>query len=289
MPQFALLLTTFIWGATFPATKLVLEQVPPFTFLFMRFVLGCVLVAGVVLALRWALVQSRAVLVSSAIATVWLFLGYALQTVGLKWTTASNSAFITALYVVFVPLILRRFSRRVWVAAAVAVGGLWCLIRPTVALNMGDLATLGCAAAFAAHIACLERYTRAVSPASLFLWQLIFMVLVLAPVAALEQPQAAVFEPSPVLLVGLTITGVLATGAFAVQMWAQRLVPAHQVALLFSVEPAYAAWLAWYFLGESLDIQGWIGSALILAAVLIGTLGEPTPGHQPALQQELLA
>lgn len=289
MPQLALLLTTLIWGATFPATKVVLQQVPPFTFLFMRFALGCTLVAGVLLALRWSLEQTRTVLVLSAIATVWLFLGYALQTVGLKWTTASNSAFITALYVVFVPLILRRFSPRVWLAAAVAVGGLWCLIRPTVALNLGDLLTLGCAAAFAAHIACLERYTRAVSAASLFLWQLVFVVLVLAPVAVLERPPATAFELSSALLVGLGMTGVLATGAFAVQMWAQRLVPAQQVALVFSSEPAYAAWLAWYFLGESLDAQGWIGSGLILAAVLIGTLGEPAPNHPSPVRPEQLA
>jgi drug/metabolite transporter (DMT)-like permease len=255
----------------------------------MRFALGCALVMGVLLALRWSLERTRVVLALSAIATVWLFLGYTLQTVGLEWTTASNSAFITALYVVFVPLILRRFSRRVWVAAAVAVGGLWCLIRPTVAMNLGDLLTLGCAAAFGAHIACLERYTRAVSAVSLFLWQLVFVVLVLAPVVMLEQPQAAAFKLSPVLLVGLGVTGVLATGAFAVQMWAQRLVPAHQVALLFSIEPAYAAWLAWYFLGESLDLQGWIGSGLILVAVLIGTVGDQMPAHHAAVQPEQLA
>jgi drug/metabolite transporter (DMT)-like permease len=74
------------------------------------------------------------------------------------------------------------------------------------------------------------------------------------------------------------VTGVFATGAFAVQMWAQQLIPAQQVALIFSSEPAYAAWLSWYFLGETLDVQGWIGSALILIAVLIGALVSPSPG-----------
>jgi drug/metabolite transporter (DMT)-like permease len=68
----------------------------------------------------------------------------------------------------------------------------------------------------------------------------------------------------------LGVTGGLATGAFAVQMWAQQIVPAQQVALVFASEPAYAAWLSWYFLGESLDRAGWIGSGLILAAVVLG-------------------
>ncbi|MCE7978737.1 MAG: EamA family transporter [Nitrospira sp. NTP1] len=54
-------------------------------------------------------------------------------------------------------------------------------------------------------------------------------------------------------------------------MWAQQLLPAQQVALLFAVEPAIAAWLAWYFLGENLDAQGWFGSAMILGGVLLGS------------------
>ena len=90
---------------------------------------------------------------------------------------------------------------------------------------------------------------------------------------AWEQPTLRAFEPTTVLLIGLAVTGVLATVAFAVQMWAQQLLPAQQVALIFSLEPAYAAWLAWYFLGESLDWLGWLGSALILIAVIIGSLG----------------
>lgn len=89
------------------------------------------------------------------------------------------------------------------------------------------------------------------------------------------------FEPTRVLVVGLVVTGVLATGAFAIQMWAQRLLPAQQVALLFAAEPAVAAWLAWYFLGETLDAQGWFGSAMILGGVLFGswTTGDVSPAQ----------
>jgi drug/metabolite transporter (DMT)-like permease len=215
----------------------------------------------------------RAVLRASAIATGWLFLGYVLQTVGLGYTTASNSAFITTLYVVFVPLILRRFGPRSWVAAGIANVGLWCLVKPTTNVNLGDLLTLGCALAFAAHMACLERYTRELDATSLFLWQLVAMSGLMLLAMVWEHPTLSAFEPTTVLLIGLAVTGVLATLAFAVQMWAQQLLPAQQVALIFSLEPAYAAWLAWYFLGESLDWLGWVGSGLILIAVIIGSLG----------------
>ena len=112
MPRFAILLTTLVWGATFPATKAVLEQVPPLTFLFLRFLLGTTLVLAVVWISGRSIPRDRFTLRISLIATVWLFLGYVLQTVGLRYTSASNSAFITALYIVFVPLYLKRLNSR---------------------------------------------------------------------------------------------------------------------------------------------------------------------------------
>ncbi len=274
MPQLALVVTTLVWGATFPATKAVLEQLPPFSFLVLRFLLGTVLVLGVLLALGRRLRLDRNMLRMSAIASAFLFLGYTTQTVGLRYTTASNSAFITALYVIFVPLFLRRFGLRIWVSAGLALAGLWFLVNPTVSLNQGDLLNLACAAAFGAHIACLERYTRRGDTVSLFVWQLVIVTAVMIPGMLIESPQPARFAPTALLLVTLTITGVLATGAFAVQMWVQQVVPAQRVALIFSLEPVFAAWLAWYFLGEHLDPTGWLGSGLILIAVLLGTTGQ---------------
>jgi len=283
MPRFALLLTTLIWGATFPATKAALEQIPPFSFLFLRFLLGAVLVGGGFLLWRLRLHRGPAVVRASAIATCWLFLGYVLQTVGLHYTTASNSAFVTALYVVIVPLILRRFDRRVWVATGIATVGLWLLVKPSASGSLGDLLTLGCAVSFAAHIACLERFTREVDAPSLFAWQMIASVVLLLPTMLIEQAPAQAFAPTALLLVGLGVTGGLATGAFAVQMWVQRIVPAQQVALIFASEPAYAAWLSWYFLGETLDAQGWLGSGLILVALVVGTYGSGPRSSSPAI------
>ncbi len=289
MPRFALLLTTIIWGATFPATKAALEQIPPYSFLLLRFFLGAVLVGIWFVLARRAFQRDRTMLRASAITTVFLFLGYVLQTVGLRYTSASNSAFLTALYVVFVPLILRRFDGRVLLATAIAVAGLWLLVKPTAGVNIGDLLTLGCAVAFAGHIVCLERFTRAFDAPSLLMWQMAATTLLLIPATWWEQAPAEAFVPTAVLLIGLGITGGLATGAFAVQMWVQQFVPAQQVALVFASEPAYAAWLSWYFLGETLDLQGWVGSGLILLAVVIGafeTRKEP-PSDEMAQQASL--
>ncbi len=277
MPRLALLLTTLIWGATFPATKAALEQIPPLSFLFLRFLLGAAIILIWFLVVRHQLHRGRPVLQASGIATIFLFLGYVLQTVGLRYSSASNSAFLTALYVIFVPLILRRFELRTVSATAIATVGLWLLVKPSASMNIGDLMTLGCALAFAGHIVCLERFTRRFDAPSLLLWQMTAMTLLFIPTTAWEQAPASAFAPTAVLLIGLGITGGLATGAFAVQMWAQQIVPAQQVALVFAAEPAYAAWLSWYFLGETLDLQGWVGSSLILVAVIIGAFGTSLP------------
>jgi len=289
MPRLALLLSTLIWGATFPATKAALEQLPPLSFLFLRFLIGTLVTLALFGLLHWPWRRDTMLLRMSAIATVYLFLGYTTQTVGLRYTTASNSAFITALYVVLVPMILRRFDRRTWLSAGLATVGLWLLINPTVAVNVGDLLSLVCAVAFAGHIVCLESYSRKGDARSLFLWQLVFMTGLMGPAMILEGPQSHHFALTGVLAVGLTVTGVLATGAFGVQVWVQQRMPAQQVALIFSLEPAYAAWLSWYFLGEQLDAWGWVGSALILAAVVLGATRPsrrdvaigPIPGPSP--------
>ena len=194
MPQLALLLTTFVWGATFPATKAALEQISPLSFLFLRFFVGMIIVLAVLLLARRKLAMDAVTVRVSLIATGWLFLGYVLQTVGLRFTTASNSAFITVLYVVFVPLYLRRLGLHTWVSNGIALFGLWFLVRPTASANLGDLLTLGSAAAFAAHMVCLERYTRMADPVSLFAWQLLFMSLAMLGTMWWEHPTASMFE-----------------------------------------------------------------------------------------------
>jgi len=284
VPQLALLLTTIIWAATFPATKLALEQVLPFPFLFLRFLLGTLAVGIVFVCLRHPLRCDAPTLRMAAIASVFLFIGYVTQTVGLRYTTASNSAFITALYVVLVPLFLKRFEARLWTALALAVAGLWLLIRPSADMKVGDLYTLAAAVAFALHIIVVETYARRSDFASVSAWQLVMVTGVLVAPAVAEGYRPGAIEFTPVLVWALVITGVGATAlAFFVQVWAQRHVPAQRVALIFALEPALAAWLSWLVLGEQLDAAGWAGSGLVTAGVLIGATA-PAPLHHDPLQ-----
>jgi len=273
MAQLALVLTTVIWAATFPATKLALEQVLPLSFLFLRFLISCLVLVSVVVLAGRPIRRTRESLRPAAVASVFLFLGYATQTVGMRYTTASNSAFITALYSVLVPLFLRRFDLRHWAALTFAVSGLWVLIRPSAAMNRGDLYTLACAVAFALHIIVVEAYVHRTEVLSFSAWQLVMVTSALVGPALMEGYRPWTVAVTPTLVWALVITGVLATAlAFCVQVWAQRVVPAQRVALIFALEPALAAWFAWLVLGERLDTMGWVGSGLITAGVLIGTM-----------------
>ena len=280
MPQLALVLTTVIWAATFPATKLALDQVLPLSFLFLRFLVSTLVLVFVLILARRPIRRTAETLRTAAITSVFLFFGYVTQTVGMRYTTASNSAFITALYVVLVPLFLRRFDLRLWAALSFAVSGLWLLIRPSAEMNRGDLYTLACAAAFALHIIAVEAYVHRSEVLSFSAWQLVMVTGALVGPALMEgyRPWPAAFTPT--LVWALVITGVLATAlAFCVQVWAQKHVPAQRVALIFALEPALAAWLSWLVLGERLDALGWVGSGLITVGVLIGTM----PGRRAAV------
>jgi len=282
MPQFALLLTTFIWAATFPATKVALQEISPIAFLLLRFLVSTIAVGAVMVVMKQPLRLNARTLRLAAVASVFLMIGYVTQTIGLRYTSASNSAFITALYVVFVPLFLGRFTLQLWVALGLALIGLGLLVRPSAEMSMGDFYTLACAVAFALHIISLEFFVAKTDFQSLASWQLIMVSVALLVPAGLEdvRPTAGAFTLT--VIGALFITGVLATGlAFFVQVWAQRHVPAQRVALIFALEPALSAWMSWLVLGEELDAMGWIGSALILAGVLIGTTASVPPRHDP--------
>jgi drug/metabolite transporter (DMT)-like permease len=286
MPGLALILTTVIWAATFPATKLALQYVPPLSFLFLRFLASTLAVAIVLLWRGKRLQMDRQNLRMAGIASIFLAIGYVTQTIGLRYTTASNSAFITALYVVFVPLFLGRFSIQLWTALGLALAGLWLLVRPSGDMSIGDVYTVICAVAFALHIISMEFFAVKTEYQSLATWQLIMVTAALFLPAGIEgygansEWTAALWSPQ--VVGALIITGVLATGlAFLVQVWAQRHVPAQRVALIFALEPALSAWMASLMLGEHLDALGWTGSALILAGVVVGTTAAAPHPHDP--------
>jgi drug/metabolite transporter (DMT)-like permease len=216
-----------------------------------------------------------------------IFLGFILQTVGLAYTTASKSAFITSMMVVFTPLfqfaLLRRWPRpENLIGVTIVSAGLWFLTQPTGgALNRGDLLTLLSAVVFSLYIVSLDSVSRkhdpfhltfaqAVAPA-VYSWIALFFI---------ERP---FFHPTAAAFSTLGYTALLATiGAGYLQTRYQRDTTPTRAALIFALEPVWAAMLGFFFLQERLGLSGLIGGGLIIVGILFSELpgairGETVP------------
>jgi drug/metabolite transporter (DMT)-like permease len=263
----ALLVASFVFGATFVVVKSAVEQVPPLTFVAWRFLLG----AAVLFLL--AVPRGRRIWWHGSLAGLALFAGYAFQTAGLTTTSASNSALITGLYVVITPFLAAMFARKPpgwWsvIAAALSFGGLILITGADgISLGRGDLLTLACAFSFSAHIVVLSRLARhhPVVP---------FTAVQLTIVAALAFPTAFLIEgpmiPPSSVWGALLITGLGASaGCFVLQIWAQTVVGATTAAVVLAAEPAFAVATAWVVLGERLTPAGWAGAGAIIIAIYL--------------------
>jgi len=257
----------FVFGASFVVIKGAVATLPPFAFVGWRFLLGAAVL------FLFARPHSRRIWSDGLIAGVFLFAGFATQTAGLAATSASNSGLITGLYVVFTPLlaavVLKRLPRPLTVAGAfLAVVGLGFLtVGPGFHFNSGDVLTILCAIAFAAHIVLLSFLAprHAVVP---------FTAIQLLVVAVMGLAASAVFEGFPLpdaeVIPAIVVTGVLVSaGAFMMQVNAQRVIGPSRTAIVLSAEPLFAAVTAAVVLSERLTVRGWFGAALIMAGMYV--------------------
>jgi drug/metabolite transporter (DMT)-like permease len=241
----------------------------------MAFIAGRFTLAGVALflTLGWKKLDWRR-LGPAAILGVLLFLGYIFQTWGLEYTTPTKCAFITGFSVVLVPLIMALMGVRLRVAsvagAILALAGIYFLVSPSGhgPVNRGDMLTLLGAVAFAFYIVWVGIYAERHS----FIELAPAQILIVGFLAYLALP----FDPArrlnltTGLAVAIAVTAVFATAfAFAVQNWAQRYIPAAHAALIFALEPVFAALTSLAALGERLGTRVILGSALILTGIVL--------------------
>lgn len=277
----ALLAITAIWGVSFTLMKNVLDHIPSFPYLSLRFI-----IAGIVLAIvyrkKLMLINSRALLQGCVIGTM-LFGGMALQVSGLYFTSASNSAFITGMTVIIVPIIsaviLRKKPDRASIAGVVlALAGLFLLTGGlNFCFNRGDFLTLLCAVCFAFHIIFIDKFTMEQSPELLAVLQIVFAALLYSGVWLFLDYKPIEFNFT--IIYTLLITGVLSTAlAFTVQTVAQKHTTPTHTALIMVAEPVFGAVFALLIpnsLGvtETLRINSVAGCLLILAGMLVCELG----------------
>ena len=261
---------TLIWGSTFVLVQSALQDVSPIVFLAIRFS-----IATAALALLFRSRAQYRPTRGGLIAGGCLFAGYLFQTIGLQFTTASKSAFITGLAIPLVPLLtsLVYFTRpRIFELAGVLCAtsgmGLMTLQGDTLRIGRGDLLTFFCAIAFAAHIIAVGHYSGRIRFESLSFMQVASAAaLGLSTFWWIEKP---VIHLTPVVMIALAMTGLLATAlAFTVQAWAQQHTTPTRTALIYSLEPVVAWFTSFLLMGELLSRRAVLGAALILTGILL--------------------
>ena len=284
------LLTAFIWGSAFVAQKGGSGYLGALTFSWTRYLMAAAALS-LVLAIRNAAAgrknagaarteDRRTLLRSGLVVGTMLALGSSLQQLGVGKTTAGKAGFITALYIVVVPLLGRFLGKRVralvWMGVAVAVGGLYFLSFDAdggLIFNSGDVLVLLCALAFSVHILCIDHFTKVVDP----LW---LSCLQFAVASAELMVLGLIFEGFSVknfllCMPFLLYTGIL-SGAlgYTLQIIAQKDGDPTVVSLLLSLESLFAVISGAVVLHERLSPREYLGCALMLCAVILVQLPE---------------
>ena len=260
---------TAVWGWTFVVVQDAIALYGVLPFLAVRFA-----IAAAALAPFSAPKMARGTLLAGAGIGLVLAAGYLFQTLGLLYTTPTNSGMITGLFVVFAPVADRLLfgakpARLVLVAVASSLLGMVLLAggAPDGA-NLGDLLTLLCAAALGLHISLLSRYAPGHDALALASVQLLTMALVFGLLWPLFE---AVAWPPRGVWVALLVTGLIASaGAFWAQTFVQQKIPAARTAVILTMEPVFAALFGYWLAGDRLVPVQILGALLILSALAVG-------------------
>jgi drug/metabolite transporter (DMT)-like permease len=223
-----------------------------------------------------------------------MFGGYCFQTVGLQYTTAINSGFVTGSSVVLVPILLgvfwgRSLAKWIYVGAFAALIGLYFLTVPAEGLrylNRGDVLTFVAAGFYAVHIILVGEYSQGHSVSALSVIQVTgcgVMAWPLTGFAGAIHWQPVRFDWGWPLLGAIIICAVFATAvAFTAQLWAQQYTSPGHAAILFALEPVFAVITSYLLLHERLSRRAWTGAGLVVAGILIAELlGEPAAPEAP--------
>lgn len=285
LADLSLLVVAFVWGTTFVIVQNAISTLPPHAFNAIRFFLASGLLFVLLLLFFREQLQalSKRMLASGIILGGWLFGGYAFQTVGLLYTTSSKAGFITGLSIVLVPLfsLLLLKQRPKWPAVTgvlVATVGLYLLtLSDSLSLNKGDVLVFFCAICFALQIIFTGKYAPSYPAMALALIQ-IFTVSILSAGASLLFENGQTFLNAEILfqnhvLWALFITAGPATAlAFLAQTICQRFTTPTRVALIFAMEPVFAALAAFIWTEEVLGIKALSGCLLIFIGMILSEL-----------------
>lgn len=287
-----LLLTAFVWGTAFVAQSDAMDSIGPMTFSAIRSTLGGIILIPVyILTSRGKAAEPfkkeniRGTLIAGTVCGVIMFLSMNLQQVGLVGASAGKAAFITALYIIFVPffglLMKKRPSLTVWIGAPVALVGFYLLnIVKGEGFGLGfwEILVLLCAFSFTFHIIAVDKYGAGINAALLSSMQFI-VTGILSFVTAYPIDVAWLgYQPVSFAMMGgvwinIVYMGVFSCGvAYTLQIAGQKRVPSATASLLMSLESVFAVIASWVVLHDALETQQIIGCVLIFAAIVLSQI-----------------
>lgn len=281
-----LLLAAIIWGSAFVAQSLGMDHVQPFTFQAVRSLLGTLALLPVILLFGWrkkksaspaAPTQWKPLLVGGSLCGLVLFVAINLQQFGIVETTAGKAGFLTALYILIVPLYGLLLGHRpgggLWLGVGIAAVGLYLLsVTEQFTIARGDLLLIACAFAFALQIMLVDHYVNYVSGMKLCALQfLVCGLLSLVAMFVYEQPSwgSILGAAGPLLYAGVLSSGV----AYTLQIIAQRNTPPAIASLLMSLEAVFAVITGMLVLGQIPSLREVAGSLLMFAAIVVAQRG----------------
>ncbi len=288
------LLAAFIWGTAFVAQSVGADLVEPFTFNTARSGIAFLSLLVLCFILRARRKRdfgeaaqprpgSKRDLIAGGICCgAALTVAANLQQKGLETTTSGKAGFITALYIVIVPIVgvflKKKAPKTIWISVVLAVAGLYCLcITDDLRITGGDLYIMLCALCFSAHILAIDHFTQKVDGVELSCVQfLVATVLSAIGMIATETPSLAALRDCfwPLIYVGVFSSGV----GYTLQILAQKDSDPTVVSLLLSLESVFATLAGVLLLHDHMSGKEYFGCVLMLAAVVLAQL--PTPGRK---------
>lgn len=278
----ALAFATVIWGSTFIAQSVGMDHIGPITFLAVRNALAVPFLMLLAFLFDrkksdyWKLWKDKKLWLAGISCGLALFVAAALQQIGIVHTSASKSGFLTAMYIVLVP-VLGLFLRKkpaanVWFSVALAVVGLYLLSCAGVSqINVGDILLLGCAFAFAVQIILIDKAGADLDGLRLNCIQsLVVAVISSLGMFLFEEPD---FSAICISWLPISYAAILSTGvAYSLQIFGQKRLPPAPASLIMSLESVFAALSGWLILHERLTVWETLGCILVFAAVIISQI-----------------
>lgn len=270
--EILLVLTAIIWGSGFVASAVALEHYTPYQILAGRFLVGAVILSLIFFKKLNKLKEST--LIKGALLGIFLYIAFALQTVGLQFTTPSKNAFLTAVNVVIVPFIgfllyKRKIDMYELSGALLAIVGIAILsLKLSSDVNVGDLLTLGCAVGFAFHIFYTAKFVKTEDPVVITIVQMVTAAIIGCIVVIFRGETSFSMESEGMM--NLLYLGIFSTTiAFLMQTVAQKYITETKAAIILATESFWGMLFSVIILSEIMTSRMIIGALIILLAILI--------------------